>query len=243
MSQTTEAVDHEHGETLQSLRDRCKHLENMLNFMQRVLDDRNATITDLQGQLEAVGAGGVGPLMARGKVEQQAEPLAWIDAVMAQAQVFASAWSLVGGRFDYGSAIDDAEQAKEALRAMLYNHPQPAQQPEWPNLDRPARVGGGLFGVGVTARYVVAAAQRAHEEHLRVATLTHEQMMEEERSRRNLWDLVHGPIEADQQAEPVAWIEMLNGAVTCSINERAARKLPDRVKFDLYPHAHNGEQL
>lgn len=63
MSQTTEAVDHEHGETLQSLRDRCKHLENMLNFMQRLLDERNATITDLQSQLEAVGAGGVSKLI------------------------------------------------------------------------------------------------------------------------------------------------------------------------------------
>ena len=74
MSQTTEAVDHEHGETLQSLRDRCKHLENMLNFMQRLLDERNATITDLQGQLEAVSAGGVGPLLSR-PIEQQAKPL------------------------------------------------------------------------------------------------------------------------------------------------------------------------
>lgn len=74
MSQTTEAVNHEHGEALQSLRDRCKHLENMLNFMQRLLDERNATITDLQSQLEAVGAGGVEPLLSR-PIEQQAKPL------------------------------------------------------------------------------------------------------------------------------------------------------------------------
>ncbi len=51
------------------------------------------------------------------------EPVAWVNAVMEQAQVFASAWSLVGGRFDDGSAIDDAEEAKAELRAMLTTPP------------------------------------------------------------------------------------------------------------------------
>ncbi len=51
------------------------------------------------------------------------EPVAWVNAVMEQAQVFASAWSLVGGRFDDGSAIDLAEEAKQELRAMLTTPP------------------------------------------------------------------------------------------------------------------------
>lgn len=41
------------------------------------------------------------------------------DQVMEQAQVFASAWSLVGGRFDTGNAMDDAEEAKAELRTMV----------------------------------------------------------------------------------------------------------------------------
>jgi hypothetical protein len=58
------------------------------------------------------------------------EPVAWVDwvnAVMSQAQVFASTWSLVGGRFDDGSAYDQAEEAKQELRTMLANPP--AAQP------------------------------------------------------------------------------------------------------------------
>jgi hypothetical protein len=55
------------------------------------------------------------------------EPVAWIDSVMEQAQIFASAWSLVGGRFDSGNGLEDAEQAKAELRAMLITPPaQPA---------------------------------------------------------------------------------------------------------------------
>jgi hypothetical protein len=51
------------------------------------------------------------------------EPVAWVDSVMEQAQVFASAWSLVGGRFDFGNGFEDAEQAKAELRAMLTTPP------------------------------------------------------------------------------------------------------------------------
>jgi hypothetical protein len=39
--------------------------------------------------------------------------------IMTQAQVFASAWSLVGGCFDSGSGLEDAEEAKAELRAMV----------------------------------------------------------------------------------------------------------------------------
>ncbi|MDH1012025.1 DUF550 domain-containing protein [Pseudomonas nicosulfuronedens] len=44
-----------------------------------------------------------------------------INSVMDQAQVFASAWSLVGGPFDNGDALEHAEEAKEELRAMLHS--------------------------------------------------------------------------------------------------------------------------
>lgn len=42
-----------------------------------------------------------------------------IGLIMAQAQVFASSWSLVGGRFDYGDALGHAETMKEDLRTMI----------------------------------------------------------------------------------------------------------------------------
>ncbi len=41
------------------------------------------------------------------------------DELMSQAQVFASAWSLVGGRFDRGGCLDDAEEAKSELKTMI----------------------------------------------------------------------------------------------------------------------------
>jgi hypothetical protein len=57
-----------------------------------------------------------GPPAAEPSVERDAE---WVDAVMAQAQVFASAWSLVGSRFDDGEALHTAEAMKAELRAMI----------------------------------------------------------------------------------------------------------------------------
>ena len=42
-----------------------------------------------------------------------------IDAIMAQAQVFASAWSLVGGPFDSGQACEDAGFAKHELFELV----------------------------------------------------------------------------------------------------------------------------
>ncbi|WP_241065467.1 hypothetical protein [Achromobacter insuavis] len=42
-----------------------------------------------------------------------------IDAIMEQAQVFASAWAFLGGPFDNGSGLEQAEREKANLRAML----------------------------------------------------------------------------------------------------------------------------
>ena len=42
-----------------------------------------------------------------------------VDEIMIQAQVFASAWSLVGGRFDTGHCSDAAKEAKLELEKMV----------------------------------------------------------------------------------------------------------------------------
>jgi ribosomal protein L12E/L44/L45/RPP1/RPP2 len=53
--------------------------------------------------------------------EQRAATLSpqQIEEIMEQAQVFASAWSLVGGVFDHGDALETAEQEKANMRALL----------------------------------------------------------------------------------------------------------------------------
>lgn len=48
----------------------------------------------------------------------------WIHSVMSQAQVFASSWSMVGGRFDNGDFLNRAEKEKQDLKNMLENSPQ-----------------------------------------------------------------------------------------------------------------------
>ena len=42
-----------------------------------------------------------------------------VNVLMEQAQVFASAWSLVGGRFDDGSMLEAAKEAKATLRGLI----------------------------------------------------------------------------------------------------------------------------
>ncbi|MDT4867311.1 hypothetical protein FQZ97_1022130 [compost metagenome] len=42
-----------------------------------------------------------------------------IDSIMSQAQVFASGWSLIGGKFDAGDALDRALENKAELRRMV----------------------------------------------------------------------------------------------------------------------------
>ncbi|WP_244110482.1 hypothetical protein [Burkholderia ambifaria] len=44
---------------------------------------------------------------------------AQVDAVMRQAEVFASAWSLIGGPFDNGAALETADHEKAVLRGLL----------------------------------------------------------------------------------------------------------------------------
>lgn len=55
------------------------------------------------------------------------EPKALTDtqvaAIMEQARVYASAWSLVGGVFDFGDALQTAEREKADLRKLLAEMP------------------------------------------------------------------------------------------------------------------------
>ncbi|QQE90232.1 Lar family restriction alleviation protein [Azotobacter chroococcum] len=51
--------------------------------------------------------------------EQAEQQSAWVEQIMEQAQVFASAWSLVGGPFDTGDGLKQAKEEKELLRKLL----------------------------------------------------------------------------------------------------------------------------
>jgi hypothetical protein len=64
---------------------------------------------------------------------------------------------------------------------------------QWPKLNKPATVGAGTFGVGVSARLVVEAAQRRHELNQEQSKLTPEQAREQELNRRKAWDMLNGP--------------------------------------------------
>ncbi|WP_198319033.1 hypothetical protein [Azotobacter chroococcum] len=51
--------------------------------------------------------------------EQAEQQSAWVEQIMEQVQVFASAWSLVGGPFDTGDGLKQAKEEKELLRKLL----------------------------------------------------------------------------------------------------------------------------
>ncbi len=74
------------------------------------------------GKLKARVADLEAQVAARPPFEEQAEAVRVaerIEAIMEQAQVYASAWSLVGGVFDSGNALETAAQEKANLRALL----------------------------------------------------------------------------------------------------------------------------
>lgn len=59
------------------------------------------------------------PTCANESTAKQNSREEWVNSIMEQAQVFASAWSLVGGPFDFGDGLAQAEAEKVALRKML----------------------------------------------------------------------------------------------------------------------------
>lgn len=52
-----------------------------------------------------------------------AERATWLGKVRKQAQVFASAWSLVGSRFDQGGELENAEHQREELMRLVIDGP------------------------------------------------------------------------------------------------------------------------
>jgi len=71
----------------------------------------------------------------------------------------------------------------------------------WPKLEKPATVGAGTFGVGVSSRLVVEAAQRAYKYKRENDACTKEEMQADEARRRSVWDMIHGALSA--QPAPV----------------------------------------
>lgn len=168
----------------------------------------------LRADLEAVGAGGIGPLIPA-TVQHQREPSSDNELQRKTGDLITTAappqsggippnWKMVPvepNEAMHRAAVrtvvhctgnDDFPPA--VYRAMLAAAPQPpaSKDPNWPKLEKPARVGGGTFGIGTSSKHVVDAAQRAHDEHVRSGKLTHEQLVEEERKRRALWDMING---------------------------------------------------
>lgn len=84
----------------------------------------------------------------------------------------------------------------EWLTATKVAMPSPLADDGWPKLTKPARVGNGTFGVGVSSRLVVEAAQRQHEYSQEEGPRTAEQARDAERNRRKLWDMMNGPLGA-----------------------------------------------
>lgn len=102
---------------------------------------------------------------------------------------------------DGSREMDDWKHDLPVGRNLLYTTPPAPAQPAadaWPKLDKPATVGAGTFGVGVSSRLVVEAAQRRYRLHQEQSRLTPEQAREQEINRRKAWDLLNGPAQPGQ---------------------------------------------
>lgn len=94
------------------------------------------------------------------------------------------------------SCLDAAIETANPKRATKIVSDGATADDGWPKLTRPARVGNGTFGVGVSSRLVVDAAQRQHDYAQEEGARTPEQAREAERKRRELWDMLNGPLGA-----------------------------------------------
>lgn len=59
------------------------------------------------------------PPQSKAETEKKLSSHPTVDQVMEQAQVFASAWSLVGGQFDSGDQLEQAKREKKELLGMV----------------------------------------------------------------------------------------------------------------------------
>jgi hypothetical protein len=92
--------------------------------------------------------------------------------------------------------LTDGRTMEEWLTATKIAAPSLLADDGWPKLTKPARVGNGTFGVGVSSRLVLEAAQRQHEYHQEQQDRTPEHAREVERKRREIWDMLNGPLGA-----------------------------------------------
>ena len=96
-----------------------------------------------------------------------------VDEVMAQAQVFASAWALVGSRFVSGSGLEEAEQEKKDLCALVEALAAPvAAQPteqEQSQFFCGVDFADGVLAVSVMRRRPDDVAELIHSEQIEVA--------------------------------------------------------------------------
>lgn len=133
-----------------------------------------------------------------GMVEQAAQPVAEVFAV----------FNPLTERWMVDVRLTPLEHRAQRLLAgtLLYTSPPKAapltDERQEPKLDKPARVGNGTFGVGVSSRLVVEAAQRHHEYHLQQQAMTPEQQAEQDRRDAAFKDLIdHGITPATVEKE------------------------------------------
>lgn len=94
-----------------------EHLDKILRSAGSGL--RHYTIQKTRDDMRAALASAVGALAAV-PVDKPINVDIAVDGFMALAQEFASAWSLVGGPFDAGSALQHAQESKSLLKAQIH---------------------------------------------------------------------------------------------------------------------------
>jgi hypothetical protein len=157
--------------------------------------------------------------------QEQGEPIddvkAAVAEIMEQAQVFASAWSLVGKRFDGGSAMDDAEEAKLELRVMVAflanaaTTPQPKQEQGEPVVSYERFMGVEKELADMTAEFMRVAKELAEAK-------------QEQRSDRASAD-------SEQLGEPVAWVNVTDEGKWYVQYTLPKELMPEGTKFYTTP--------
>lgn len=110
----------------------------------------------------------------------------------------------------------------------------------WPKLTAEAKTAGPTFGKGVSARLLVEACYRRAAMETERREMTQDAMRDEERRRRALWDLVHGPLDA---ATPASGGEApAEGDAIRALIERHAAELEgnESAYFELCYHRVTG---
>lgn len=97
---------------------------------------------------------------------------------------------------DEWSEVEAAQKRSVQARTALLAHIQRGGV-----LDKPARVGNGIFGAGLPTRYVIETAQRLYEAEAERGPRTLEQIHEDERVRRKTWEMFNGPLTGSEDIQ------------------------------------------